>query len=390
MTYESAPIELPNASEGERGIDLLSIFVSLVSEWRLIVSWAIALFVLFCLIIFTLKPKFVATAKILPTGTREQNDALASLFGSRGAGALYVGLLESRSVMDDVLDRTGLMQAEHARDRWGARGILADKTTITEGADTLISIEVKDVDAKRAAEIANAYLDSLHALNNRLRVTESAETRQFFQTQLQEERGLLSSAETALTRTQKQTGVVDPAAQTQLGLAAIQGIRNQITALEVSLAGLLQRETEQAPDVQALRSQIAKLQSQEHEMESSASGPVGAAPAAGRMPENNLDYERAQRDVRQHELVVQSLANQYEAARLMESRGRSAFQIVDFAVAPERKAWPPRRPLVILAFVFAWIIGLSAAVVKRMFGRLTADPASQANLARLRAIFGKS
>ena len=389
MTHSSVDLALPNASEGERGIDLLAIFVSIVSEWRLIAASALVFFVVCCAIIFTLKPQFVATAKILPTG-RKDNDAFASIFSTRGSGALYVGLLESRSVMDDVLDRTGLMQIEHARDRSAARSILTGKTTITEGTDSLISIEVKDVDAKRSAQIANAYLGSLHSLNERLRVSESAETRQYFQGELQEERGQLNNAETALTHTQKETGLVDPAAQTQLGLSAIQAVRNQITALQVQLAGLQQRETEQAPDVQALDSQIRRLQAQEHEMESTATVPAGAAPAAGRMPGNNLDILRAQRDVREHELVVQSLSNQYEAARLSEATGRSDFQVVDYAAVPERKAWPPRRPLVMLAFVFAWIVGLGAAVVKLMYRRTTNDPESQENLARLRAVFGRS
>lgn len=388
MIAESANTTLPTASDGERGIEVLAIVVAVVGEWRLIVTWAMGFLAVCVAIVLLLQPQFVGTASILPTGSRAQNDTFASLFyGQRGPGALYVGLLESRSVQDEVLDRTGLIKVLRAKDRQTARNILTAKTTITEGADSLVTIEVKDPDAKRAAEIANAYLDSLSTLNERLGISESTQTREYFERQLQQEREMLNQAERGLEHTQQSTGLVDPAAQMQLGLGAIGAVRAQITTLQVQLAALLQRETEQAPEVQAVRSQIRELQATEKRMESTSQAPLGAPPAAGRLPETNMDYQRAQRDVKEREFMVQSLASGYETARLAESAGRSAFQVVDRAVVPERKSWPPRRPLVALAFVFSWLLGLAAATLKLLLRRLTADPVSQPHLKRLRSIF---
>ncbi|MDE1154386.1 MAG: GNVR domain-containing protein [Acidobacteriaceae bacterium] len=283
------------------------------------------------------------------------------------------------------MDRAGLLEQLHLPSKEAARQALAGKTTIEEGADSLIKIQVKDVNAVRATQIANAYLDSLQDLNEHLALTESARTRKFFEQQLEHERSLLGDAEVGLAKTQKSTGVLDPSAQTQLGLGSVQAIRSQITALQVQLAGLLQRETEQGPDVQSTRSQIKQLEAEEHALESNSGANTGAAPAVDMMPDKNLSYQRAMRDVREHETIVQSLATQFETARLTEAEGHSAFEVVDRAVVPEHRAWPPRKQLILLALVLGWILGLAGICVKLLVRRVLGDPQSRNHLEWLRA-----
>ncbi|MFC6645656.1 GNVR domain-containing protein [Granulicella cerasi] len=333
-----------------------------------------------------MKTLFVSTASILPTNMHGQDSAMAAIFGQRSAGALYIGLLSSRSVQDDVIDQLDLMKSFHAKDREAVRGVLASETTVNEGADSLIQLKVKDVSAQRSAQIANAYLVAFRNLNDRLSLTEGAQTRKFFEKQLEQERELLYSAEDRLAKTQKSTGLVDSSSQTQAGIASIQAIRQQITGYEVQLAGLLQRETENAPEVVTMRSQIRQLEAKESQMESSTGAvPVGAAPSAAGMPDKNLDLLRATRDVREHETIVESMSRQYETARLAEAEKSSTFQVIDMALVPDRKAWPPRKTLLYLAIAISFLLGLMGAIAKRFWLRMAADPASQEQFARLRA-----
>jgi uncharacterized protein involved in exopolysaccharide biosynthesis len=298
---------------------------------------------------------------------------------------VYIGLLRSRSVQDEVIDKVGLLKQFGTTSRETARDILGGMSGFSEDANSLLTISVRDKNAETAAVIANAYLDALQGLNNKMNLAQSVQTREFFKGQLEEERDQLAAAEVQLESTQRRTGVVQPETQTQIGLSAIAATRAQITQLQVQLAALLRGATEQNPEVQRLKSQLAQLQVEERSLEQgSTRSPAGAAPPAAQLPHTNLDLLRAQREVTYHNALVTSLANQFEAARLTEASTRSAFQVVDRAIAPERKAWPPRSPFIAAALVFAVVLALVAIVVKLVWGRLMADPVHRERLGLLR------
>ena len=381
-------IATADVEETERGIDIFALSVAILTEWR-IGAAAFGVVTLLCLVlIVALKPQYVATAVLLPQEGHSDSGNLASLFSNRGPGPLYVGLLQSRTVQDDVVKRANLQQLFHVVSMENAREILNAKSTFTVGIDTLVTVTVRDTRAQDAAKIANGYLDALQDLNQTMALQQSSQTTQFFEQQLESERDKLAMAEQQLASTQKQTGLVAPETQTQIGLTAIGSTRAEISTRKEQLAALLQSETEENPQVLTLRSQIAQLEVQERSMEGSGASPAGAALPAGQMPQTNLDIVRAQRDVKYHETLVTSLSNQFETARLNEAFARSAFQVVDRAAVPERKAWPPRKPFFLAALVFAAIMGLVAIVARLAWRRIAADPEHQAQLAQLRRAFG--
>jgi tyrosine-protein kinase Etk/Wzc len=384
-------IPTANADVPEHGIDLFALAVALLAEWRLMLATSLVFFALFFAIIYSLKPMYVADASFVPQAASRNNTGdLASLFSNHGPGALYIGLLQSRSVQDAVIQRADLMSLFHVTSRETARGILAGKSAFSEGADTIVKVEVRDGNAQNAAKIANAYLDALQGQNEAMGLQQSTQISQFFDRQLQKERDQLAQAETQLARTQKQTGIVSPETQTQFGLSAIAGVRTQITTLQVQLAAMLQSETDGNPQVQRVRSQIAQLQAQEQVLEGSSQSPVGAAPAAANIPQANLDLERDQREVKFHDALVETLASQFETARMNETFGHSAFQVVDLAVVPEHKAWPPRRPYIEIAMVFAAFFGFVIVVLKLFVRRILTDPRHREQMATLRKTFGSN
>ena len=65
-----------------------------------------------------------------------------------------------------------------------ARKILEKRSEINPEKEGLISIQVSDRDPKRAADIANAWVDELRALNQNLALTEAAQRRVFFEQKL--------------------------------------------------------------------------------------------------------------------------------------------------------------------------------------------------------------
>ena len=143
-----------------------------------------------------------------------------------------------------------------------ARKILEKRSEINPEKEGLISIQVSDRDPKRAADIANAWVDELRVLNQNLALTEAAQRRVFFEQKLAAEREDLSKAELALKLLQEKTGLIQPDAQARSLIGAVADFRAQVAAKQVQLQSLRTYATEDNPDVKRVERELAELQSQ--------------------------------------------------------------------------------------------------------------------------------
>ena len=105
------------------------------------------------------------------------------------------------------------------------------------------------------------------------------------------------------------------------------------------------------------------------------------------IPRVGLEYVRAVRDVKYHETLFELLAKQYEVARIDEAKESPIIQVVDAAVPPEKRSWPPRALLTIAGAIAC---GLLASLWVLIDNRLR-NPADAEKLRQLRgALFGKA
>jgi uncharacterized protein involved in exopolysaccharide biosynthesis len=384
MNTRISQSELPPVEE--ESIDLLKLVALFLAEWKTGLIAAAITFLLGALIVFSITPLFEANVSLLPHQSMQTN-SLAAMFTEKSPEDMYLGLLASHTVADRVIDEAHLLDLFHTKSRAQARGMLASASKFKIGKDTLVDIRVRNKDARKAAEIANAYIDALQNQQEAMSESQATVRRAIFEKEMRDEKEALSAAEEDLKRDQQTSGLVQISAQTELALTAIATNRAQIASLQVRLAALLTSYTEDNPEVKTLKSQIARLTAHERDLESGSNGVVGAALPTGKMPEANLEYLRKYREVKYHETLLTALATQYETAHLAEDNSVTQFQVVDRALVPERRSWPPRLIFLALALVFACIVGSAAIVLKIFARRLYADPIQRQHLHAIRSIF---
>ncbi|MGE0278695.1 MAG: GNVR domain-containing protein [Nitrospiraceae bacterium] len=265
------------------------------------------------------------------------------------------------------------------------RETLADNTSISTGKDGIVAIAFDDEDPKRAADVANAYVEELDRLNRSLAVTEAAQRRLFFEQQLRQARDDLSDAEIRLKVTQERTGVIKLDDQGRAMIEAVAALRGQIAAKEVEIRALRTFATESNADLVrsqqelvGLRTELAKLERTPFFESGSVLVPMGKVPEVG------LEYLRKVRDVKYHETIFEVIAKQYEAARIDEAKESSIVQIVDRAVAPDRKSKPKRSIIVIVVALLIGFIASIFAVLAEGYQRLEQDPRDARRLELLR------
>ena len=373
---------------GEQGVDLVAVVVALLAEWKL----AIVIFLLVAgaglWYVQSLKPQYVATATFLPKDGNTEAASLTSIFQVTGPGNLYVGLLHSRSVQDAVVKRADLLRYFGTTSMELARLILGSRTTVAQGTDGIITLTVRDVDSGKAAVIANAYLDGLQDLSDKMAQSQAATTRRFFSRQLDDEQKALEKAQDEFARYQIRTGEVAPDTQAAVGISNIAGLQSQIVGLQIQLSTLLTSESETNPDVKRLRAQLAALEGQKRRQQTGGgTDGVGAPISAAKIPTVALDLQRAQRDVQSHQARVSALGGQFGAARMDAEFTHAAFEVIDPAIPPEFRSWPPREPYQYAAIGFGLFAAFFTVVLKLIGSRIFRTPEYRAMFRRLRGAF---
>jgi tyrosine-protein kinase Etk/Wzc len=386
-------------------IDLLDLALVLAARKRFILLFSLIVAIITAIVVLVVPQTFTATATMMPPQKESSASALlgqlgglaalagggggaASMLGLKNPDDLYIGLLQSETIGDAIIDRYHLMHVYSKKRLSDARKSLKSHTTIVAEKSSLISIAVKDHDPKRAAGMANAYIDQLHDLMSHLAVTEAGQRRLFFQQQLELEKNQLADAEVALETTERKTGIIQPQGQATAVIGTIMQLQAQISARQVELGALRTSATNQNPEVVTLQSQIAGLQAQLADFEKGHPGAVAAAgnvlTPTSQVPAASLEYIRRMRDVRYHETLFELMARQYEMARVDEAKQGQAIQVVDPALIPDKRSWPPRTLLVVLAFILSMMISSFWAILQSSYQHRMQDPELAAKAGKLR------
>src|SRR3989449_5810937 len=271
-------------------------------------------------------------------------------------------MLRSRTVADDLIDRFSLMSVYKEKIRDYTRKKLESATDIRAGTkDGIISISVDDGDPRRAAGLANGYVDELEKLTKTLAVTEAGKRRLFFEREVKMASDELANAEVALKQTQEKTGLILLDSQSRAMIESLASLRARVAAQEVLVQQIRTFAAPENPELireekalEALRDQLSRLEGGQGKR-LFADVPIENVPTAG------LEYVRKYRDVKYHEALFELLAKQYEAARIVEARDAFVVQQLDKAIPPEKQSWPKRSIVVLVATFLALLVAIAMA-----------------------------
>lgn len=298
--------------------------------------------------------RYTATVVIMPPqsgGASSSAAMMAQLSGmgqlaSAGGGALgiknpndqQVALLRSRTVGDAMVERFHLQQLYRRRYLSTARARWEKHTEIDNGLkDGLIHISVTDSDPRRAADLANGWLDEYRRFTATLAITEASQRRLFYERQLSAARGDLVHAEEDMKQTEQRTGVIDIEGQDRTLIASAAVLRGQLAAKQIEIRAMREFAAEQNPDLQRAQQELASIEGQLAAMDAASDRRTGDLIAPkGTVTQASLDYVRALREVKYRETVQDLLTRQYEGARVDEARQGALVQVVDPAIAPDR------------------------------------------------------
>ncbi len=394
MTHNSMSAAADNTRESlpeEDEISLLDLAIVLLKHKKLVLGLPALVAMGAVAVSLTLPNIYTGTTKVLPpqqsggaaAAMLAQLGGLAGLAGGaaglKNPNDLYVAMLKSRTVADGLVQRFDLVNYYKAELQSDARKSLEGQTKIAAGKDGVISIEVDDQDPKRAAELANAYVDELFKLTKVLAVTEASQRRLFFERQFAQARENLAKAEIAARQAIDQGGLANMEAHGRTLLETSARLRGQISVKEVQIGSMRSFAAERNPALLQAQQELAVLKQELAKLE-------GTGKSAGSSTEKGTGFDnlRLLRDVKYYETIYAMLAQQVELAKIDEAKDSSVLQVLDKAIEPERKSKPKRALIVMLATLAGGFVGVLLAFMREALNKARQNPESAARLQELR------
>ncbi len=372
------------------GSTLLDFFV-IVAQWRRFIVWFVLTITILTTVIALVSPKwYKATASVFPAeqtnlfsglegiSTLMKNFSpvgkLASLTGPTEAER-YVGILKSENALMRVIEKFDLTNVYEITSypREKTMKELLGNVQLEIADEGTLQINVYDKDPKRAADMANYFVEILNEINSTLQVQNARGNRTFIEQRYNKNLDDIRKSEEALKSFQLKFGIIAMPEQTEASIKAGAAIYAQLAAKEIELSVLKRTFSESHPSITAAQIEVDEIKNKLSEMNSGSKSPTDEMKILvpfRQTPQLAADYVRLYRDVEIQYKILQFLTPLYEQSKVEEQRNTPSVVVLDKALVPERKAKPKVSLFTLLSFVIstgvALFIVFSIVGIKRL------------------------
>jgi uncharacterized protein involved in exopolysaccharide biosynthesis len=303
----------------------------------------------------------------------------SDLIGMKNTGALFVGMLESRTVTDRIIEQFHLGRVYHTKKIEDARRVLWQHLDISEDRKSgILMITVTDKDPQLAAAMAQAYVAELDRLVAQLSTSAARRERIFLEERLKSVKADLDNTARSFSEFASKNTAIDVPAQGRAMVEEAATLQGELIVAESELRELQQIYAPANIRVRALQARITELKLQLQKLGGSDS-PAEAKndnslyPSIRKLPLLGVTYFDLYRESKIQETVYELLTQQYELTKVEEAKEIPSVKVLDAAVVPTKKTFPPRLQVMI----FGTFMSLAAAVawifVRRWWNSIAFD-----------------
>lgn len=339
-------------------------------------------------IAFLIPSRYASTAQLMPPDEQSSTGMalLAGLVGKAGStlgavgnqllglkttGDLFIGILQSRTVQDDLIQKFDLRKL-YGDKRWeDARKDLGSRTSISADRKSgIITVSIQDWSPERAQQMAQEYITELNDVVTNLNTSSAHRERVFLEGRLGQVQQDLESAEKQFSQFASKNTAIDIQEQGKAMIEAGAALEGQLIAAQTELEGLRQiftdnnvRVRETQARVDELRKQLQKIAGNGASAENSSTPDSGALyPSIRKLPLLGVSYADLYRKTKVEEAVFETLTQEYELAKVEEAKETPSVKVLDAPDIPEKRSYPLRGLIILFgtilggAFGMAWVL----------------------------------
>lgn len=321
-------------------------------------------------------PKYESTVQIMPpdsgtSGLASMLPALSKspalmgfagdLMGAKTTGAVFMKVLDSRTVKDDLIKRFHLKELYGSTYWEQARKKLTTRTIIAEDKKSgVIAITVIDRDKDRARKMAEAYVEELDLVTASVSTSAARRERIFIEQRLTEENKTLQNAEQQFSQFASSNMALDVPEQAKITVEAAARLQGELIATRAQMESLKETYTDENIRVKSVQAHINELERALAKINaghaSSTQDPSNPYPSVKNLPLLGVKWADLFRNSKIRETVVELLTQQYEMARIQEAKEIPTVKVLDPASEPEQK-----QPSWLMIILEGFLIGMALA-----------------------------
>jgi capsule polysaccharide export protein KpsE/RkpR len=350
---------------------------------KFIFRWVIYGFVLATLIAIAIPKKYTSVARLMPPDQTNSGMAMLAaaangragsglgaglgsiagdLLGVKSSGDLFVGILQSRTIQNDLINKFNLRKVYWDRYLEDAQRDLSKYTEISQDRKSgIITIGVTDTNPQRAAAMAQEYVAQLNDVVVLLNTSSAHREREFLEGRLQQVKQALESAENDFSDFASKNTALDIPAQGKAMIEAAATLEGQFIAAQTELESIKQvyadgnvRVRSTQARVDELRHQLQKIGGKfDSTIEPGAKDDQSMYPSIKKLPLLGVKYADLYRNTKVEETIFETLTQEYELAKVEEAKETLVVKVLDPPNIPEKKSYPPRLLIIVLGTMLA-------------------------------------
>jgi tyrosine-protein kinase Etk/Wzc len=359
-------------------------FLELLYQWKKLVFWITGICTIISLLIAFLLPKeYKSIATVVPS--RKDNmmgmlgavgsslgkiaKDLSPLIGGKGSmggeGYNYMSILNSRTAMENVVNKFNLMEVYEIDDQSMEKTLKELRSKVNFDVDEFggIQIIVRASSPILAADMANYFVELLNAMNGKLSIEDARNVRSVIEKRYYQNVKDLEFAEDSLKNFQERYGLFSPSEQAKATVTANAQLESQLWINEIKLGILENQMDEGSQEVTNLKQQLQEIKKKLRDINTSKDNSSNKnrsiiVPIED-IPDKTRQYLDLYRKVELQIRLMEFLYPMFEQAKLQEAKDASTVLVLDKAIPPEKKD-SPKRMLIVLSGL---LIGLFTSVL---------------------------
>ena len=363
----------------EKKVDLLDYLVILV-KWKktLIIIALITAIISYLAIYFLIDKQYDASATIIPV-EENQLTGIASLLKNiptdiTGGNlnntemSMYNTIINSRSLLEKVIEKFNLVKV-YGYDRSDPEYMeetlkkLRNNITSDITEDNAYEITVRADTPDNAALITNYIIELLNSRIVELKVSKSAQNREFLEDRLNEIKNNLKVAEDSLMVFQKKSGLLSAEDQLQGIMDAYSKLETELITKQIQKDILEHIMEKNDPRVKNMEIEVNQFENKLKNIKKEGQ-PNSPLLSISSLPQKTIGYYRLYREVEINNAILEFVMPLYEQAKFEEQKDTPILQVVDYAVPPVKKSYPPRTIFTILITLGVLLFGIVLILFK--------------------------
>jgi len=365
----------------DKKIDLLDYFVILVKWKKFLIALLFPFMIITYLgIYFLIEEQFDSSALLVPAEDASLG-GIAGLIGGFGAnlpfdiGAgsspemnMYNTIIYSRTNLQRIIDEFELLNVyglstEIKGYKEIALKALAGSIKASETEFSAYEIKVRASSPQLSADITNYIVLLLNEKLIQLRTEKSKNNRIFLEDRVAEIRSNLTNSEDSLMQYQEQSGIIAAEDQMRGLIETYTTLETELITKQIEQSILEKLRGKNSPQFETVNLEVIEYEQRLEEMKRKG-GPSGLIPALNSLPEQVINYFRLVREVEINSAILEFILPLYEQAKIEEKKDIPTLQVIDEAIPPAKKSFPPRTILTLLITFSVFLIAFIFILMK--------------------------